>query len=105
MPRYDIYKNSGTHRESAPYLVDVQSNHLRGLVTRIVIPLRLTSAFPKIVLPADLTPVLWVEGRECFLDTPALASIPNRELQDPIGSAATHTDAIRDALDRLYGGY
>ncbi|MDN5873723.1 MAG: CcdB family protein [Sinobacteraceae bacterium] len=105
MARYDVYRNTGTHRENTPYLIDVQSDHLSGLATRIVIPLRLTSTFPKAVLPTDLTPILQIEERECFLDTPKLAAIPNKELKKSIGSAAIHKDAIRDALDRLYGAY
>lgn len=105
MARYDIYRSSGLHQETTPYLVDVQSDHLHGLATRIVIPLRLTCTFPKAVLPTDLTPILQIEGRECFLDTPKLAAIPTQELKELIGSAAIHRDAIRDALDRLYGAY
>lgn len=105
MARYDIYRNSGSHRDTTPYLIDIQSDHLHGLLTRIVIPLRLTSTFPKAALPTDLTPVLQIEGRECFLDTPKLAAIPSKELKELIGSAAIHKEAIRDALDRLYGAY
>lgn len=105
MARYDIYRSTGRHIDTTPYVIDVQSDHLSGLVTRVVIPLRLVKTFPSVVLPHDLTPIMLVDGNECFLDTPKLAAIPAKELKNPVCSAIQHQDAIRDALDRLYGGF
>ncbi len=105
MARYDIYRNLGAFRDTVPYLVDVQSDHLHGLVTRIVIPLRLVSTFPKVKLPGDLAPALQIEGQACFLDTAQLAAVPVKELKKPVSSAAGYEDEIRGALDRLFGAY
>ncbi len=105
MARYDVYRNLGHHANTTPYVVDVQSDHLSGLITRVVIPLRLVSTFPTALLPEDLTPTMLIDGYECFLETPKLAAVPLKELKKPVCSAMQYQNAIRDALDRLYGRF
>jgi toxin CcdB len=39
MARFDVFSNPGGHT-GTPYVVEVQGNHLSGLATRVVIPLR-----------------------------------------------------------------
>jgi len=51
MPRFDVYRNNGEHAEVTPYLLDVQSDLLQGLETRIVVPLRRRDRFPVTNLP------------------------------------------------------
>jgi len=60
MARFDVYANPGSHAATTPYLLDVQSNLLDGLDTRMVIPLRSLDHFPKVKLPTRLTPILSV---------------------------------------------
>jgi hypothetical protein len=62
MGRFDIYRNPGKNKESIPYLVDVQSNVISGLSTRIVVPLRTLAKFSALDLPADLFPIIAVNG-------------------------------------------
>jgi hypothetical protein len=50
MARFDVYANPGSHATTTPYLLDVQSDLLDGLDTRMVIPLRRLDAFPKVKL-------------------------------------------------------
>ena len=40
MARFDVYANPGNHAKTMPYLLDVKSNLLDGLDSRMVIPLR-----------------------------------------------------------------
>lgn len=106
MARFDVYRNVGQQQKTTPYLVDVQSNYLHGLVSRVVVPLRLRASFPQVRLPEDLTPVFIIEGQECFLDAPKMAAIPSKELgNQPVQSLTQHQDAICNALDRLFGAY
>lgn len=106
MARFDIYRNSGLHSESTPYLLDIQSSYLDGLATRVVIPLRRRDSFPSVKLPLDLTPFILVEDIECFLDTPRLGAIPVKALGKKVVSAGEqHHDAVIDALDRLFGAF
>jgi toxin CcdB len=56
MARFDVYRNAG----GTGYLLDVQSDLLRGFNTRVVVPLLPLTEFPK---PAKrLNPVFEVEG-------------------------------------------
>ncbi len=105
MARFDVYRNHGRHQASVPYLLDVQSNHLGALATRVVIPLRRLDRFPNVAMPEDITPSLVIEDIACFLDTPQLAAIPGAELKDLVISVVTHQAKICAALDRLFGGF
>ena len=105
MARFDIYDNLGRNKASIPYLVEVQSNVISGLATRIVIPLRAVAGFSKFTLPADLFPVIAVNGTDYFVDTPQLGAIPSSELKVRIGSAKDYRFEIQAALDRVFGSY
>jgi toxin CcdB len=105
MARFDIYRNAGAHAATTPFLVDVQSEHVSGLATRVVIPLRLVDRFPPVRLPRDLMPVFRIEDQACFLDTPKLAAVPRRELGQTLGSLQDQQDSIIAALDRLFGAF
>ncbi|MDP1771060.1 MAG: CcdB family protein [Methylobacter sp.] len=105
MPRFDIYRNISEHAETTPYLLDVQSDLLQGLETRIVIPLRRRDRFPAVNLPANLTPTFEIEGVECLLETPKLAAMPLRLLKTPVTSLASGQFEITAALDFLFQGF
>ena len=105
MARFDIFRNSGPHAEDVPYLLDVQSDLLHGLETRVVIPLRRRDRFPAKRIPHRLTPVFEIEGIACLLETPKLAAVPLRFLKQPVLSLATEQAAITGALDFLFQGY
>ena len=51
MARFDVYANPGSHAGTTPYLLDVQSDLLNSLDTKMVIPLRSLKHFPKVKLP------------------------------------------------------
>jgi len=105
MARFDVYANTGSHAETTPYLLDVQSDLLDGLDTRVVIPLRSLKHFPKVSVPARLTPVLTVEGDDCLLETPKMGAVPVRVLKSPVTSLAHAQAQITAALDFLFQGY
>lgn len=105
MPRFDVYRNGGEHAEVTPYLLDVQSDLLQELETRIVVPLRRCDRFPVVSLPANLTPTFEIEGVKCLLETPKLASVPLRLLKTPVTSLASSQFEITAALDFLFHGF
>jgi toxin CcdB len=45
MARFDVYANPGSHATTTPYLLDVQSDLLDGLDTRMVILVDNASSF------------------------------------------------------------
>ncbi|WP_295991281.1 CcdB family protein [Rugamonas sp.] len=73
MARFDIYSNPGKKMESIPFLIEVQSNVISGLASRIVTPLRTLTGFSALALPADLFPIITVNGVDHFPDTPQMA--------------------------------
>ena len=105
MARFDIYAGIGRNKASAPFLVDVQSDYLQGLATRVVVPLIRVDAFASVKLPADFTPVFEIAGIECMFYPAFIGAVPTRELGASIGSLADGRDKILAALDRLTGGF
>ncbi|GAB3496292.1 CcdB family protein [Curvibacter fontanus] len=105
MARFDVYANPGEHASTTPYLLDVQSNLLDGLDSRVVIPLRSLAHFPKVKLSTRLTPVLRIEDQDYLLETPKMAAVPQRVLKTVAASLANEQAQITAALDFLFQGY
>lgn len=105
MARFDVYGNPGNHANTTPYLLDVQSDLLDGLDSRMVIPLRSLKHFPKVRLSTRLTPILTVGGEEFLLETPKMGAVPQRVLKNVVTSLAGNQEQIVTALDFLFQGY
>lgn len=105
MARFDVYANPGSQAASTPFLLDVQSDLLNDLDSRMVIPLRSLQHFPKVKLSTRLTPIFTIEGQEYLLETPKMAAVPQRVLKSPLTSLGPSQDQITAALDFLFQGY
>jgi toxin CcdB len=105
MARFDVYRNPGASAGSTPFLVEVQSDLLDGLETRVVVPLSRLDRFAKVRLPDRLAPVLRVEDEELLLETPKLGTIPRKALGDPVSSLLYEQDRITTSLDFLLQGF
>ncbi len=105
MARFDVYENPGSHVATTPYLLDVQSDLLDGLDSRMVVPLRSVAHFPTVKLPTQLTPLLSVAGQDFLLETPKMGAVPKRILKTPVTSLADEQARIISALDFLFQGY
>ena len=105
MARFDVYANPGNHAKTTPYLLDVQSNLLDGLDSRMVIPLRSLKHFPKVKVATQLTPIFKIGGKDYLLETPKMGAVPQRVLKSPIASLAESEAEITAALDFLFQGY
>jgi toxin CcdB len=105
MARFDVYANPGSHSASTPYLLDVQSDLLDGLDSRVVIPMRRLASFPNVKLPTRLTPVLTMGREEYVLETPKMAAVPKRILKTAVTSLTQEQAEIIAALDFLFNGY
>jgi toxin CcdB len=105
MARFDVYNNPGSQDDTTPYLLDVQSNLLDGLESRLVIPLRRLEHFPRVKLSDNLTPVFTIKGQDFLLETPKMGAVPVRILKKPIISLASKHGQITAALDFLFQGY
>ena len=99
MARFDIFEN----KDGAGYLLDIQSDLLSGLNTRVVVPLLPQSSAPS---PAQgLNPVFNIEGQEVVMATQYMAAVPEGELRFGAGNLAGQQDEISAALDMLFLGF
>jgi toxin CcdB len=90
---------------SDPVLLDVQSDLLDSLESRVVIPLRDLAAFPQVALSERLTPLLSVDGRALMLETPKMAAVPRRALGASVASLAADRERITAAVEFLFRGF
>lgn len=104
MPPFMVHKNKNPNTKArVPYLLDVQSNLLSELDTRVVIPLYATTAL-KGKLLTTLTPTIKIEGKEYVLMTPQLAGIARKELGAEVIELTQHRDSIMASIDFLTTG-
>ena len=97
MARFDV------HRTGDGLVVDVQSDLIDVLSTRVVVPLIPPDRAPK---PARrLNPVLEVADGPVVFVAQYVAAMPAAALGPPVESLAHAQDAIRDALDMLFLGF
>ena len=105
MPQFAVYLNKNLRSRSVfPILVDVQSELLHDLDTRVVIPLVKRSAFTSYPLGLVM-PTVEVEGESYVLVTPQLAGVSQRDLGPHTGSVAAHARTISTAMDILLRGF
>ena len=99
MARHDVHATP----DGSGYLLDVQSDLLLDLNTRVVVPLLPEAQAPR---PAvRLNPVFRIEDEPHVMATQFLAAVPERVLGDPIGSLSKEADDITAAVDMLTQGF
>ena len=104
MAQFTVYRNpNAPTRNEIPYLLDVQSNLLAELHTRVVIPLARPASLTDRSM-ATLTPTFTLEGQTLTLLTPQLAGITVRDLGEPVADWTDRRDRIIAALDFLLTG-
>ncbi len=105
MAQFSVYRNKNPRSKTTfPLLVDVQSDLLDDLQTRVVIPLTKAVALTKKPV-SQLTPALQFEDGTYLLMTPQLAGVARNELGPAVGSLSERRDAILAALDFLLTGF
>ncbi|MDP3190696.1 CcdB family protein, partial [Rhodoferax sp.] len=82
---------------------DVQNDYIKGLETRVVVPL--WSSDSLVTKVADLNPEFEVGGKRVVMDTPALGAVPKAVLKQFVGNLASQQLPIQNALDTLFGGF
>jgi len=105
MAQFTVYRNKNPRTKATfPLLVDVQSDLLEDLQTRVVIPLSKAAALAKRPV-SHLMPVLKFEGEAYALTTPELAGVARNDLGPVAGSLAERRDVILAAMDFLVRGF
>src|ERR1700747_1088139 len=104
MSQFTVHENKNpATRSFVPFLLDIQTDLLSDLETRVVVPLRPVLALKGQTLKR-LTPVFDVEGESFVMLPPELACIPRRELGSPIAQLKHRRAEILAALDFLVTG-
>ncbi len=99
MAKYDVYVGVG----GIGYMIDVQSEILDGLNSRVMVPLILMDDAP---MPAKrLNPVFMIDGVNHVMVTQFLASVPPSILKDTVGNLSDRHDEITNALDMVFQGF
>ncbi|WP_312665641.1 CcdB family protein [Pantoea sp. CTOTU49201] len=101
--QYFIYRNTNRNSEY-PYLVDVQSEIIGELASRIVIPLYPLNQFKKKQVKR-LNPVIQVEGEEFLVMTHEMASVRVSLLGDQVMDARVYRQRIKDSVDFIFDGF
>jgi toxin CcdB len=105
MSQFDLYWNRNPSSQSRfPFLLDIQSDLLEVLATRVVVPLEPASAAARARSMQTLTPILKFDGKEFQMMTPQLAGIPARDLGAVAGDLTAERDKIIAAVDFLISG-
>ncbi|MEY0728586.1 CcdB family protein [Providencia rettgeri] len=98
--QYRLYQDAIKY----PYLLDIQSNIIDLLNTRLVIPL-FDSRLVKKPLPARLNPQLVINGQVFILMTHQMACVPHSLLGKEIVDLSSQRDTIKHAIDLLIDGF
>jgi toxin CcdB len=103
--QFQVYRNRNpASQKRYPLLLDVQSDLLEPLASRVVIPLSPIAGGNRAAMKT-LTPMLRLEGKDYLALTPQLAGIALAELGVPVADASVHRDAVVAALDLLISGF
>jgi len=104
MPQFGIYRNANPATRTAyPFLLDVQSDLIADLGTRVVAPLSLASSMKGKVI-RTLMPIFAIEGKQYAMLTPQLAGISVKQLGTKVTELSERRGEILAALDLLITG-
>ena len=103
MAQFDVHENPSQETNgSVPFLLDLQSDLLEPMATRVVAPLYRE----ELIGPptTKLMPRFEIGGRSLVLSTPEMAGVSRSRLGPRVGSLAEHRSEIIAALDMLFTG-
>ncbi len=104
MAQFDVYENANPESKmTIPYLLDVQTELLDNLTTRVVVPLVTASAMGRAA--KHLNPQFKIKRTAVVMSTAELAGVPVKILGNKIGSLKEQRSEIIDALDFLFTGF
>ena len=99
MAKYDVYKFGDKNH----LVLDVQTDLLADLNTRIVVPLMPKDEAPK---PAKyLNPLFKVDGNQYVMVTQFLSAVPALKLSHAIGNLNDNASEITRATDMVFQGF
>lgn len=105
MSQFDVYRNPSPHqREAMPFVVNIQSDLLDGLATRLAMPLAVPGLVPASI-PLNLCPRVDFEGQRFHLLAQLAAPFRTRDLGKSLGALEGCASDIAAALDAVISGF
>ena len=105
MARFDLYANRDPRTMArTPYLLDIQTDLLSSLSTRLVVPLR-PRPDPGFPVIERLHPTITLDGMECVAVVSEMAAVPKTALGERVDSLPAFRQAIMDACDLTLTGF
>ena len=102
--QFDVYANPSVKSAGEyPYVVDIQSDLLSGLTTRMVAPLA-SITMAKADIPQRLCPIVSVAGRDFMFIPYQSAPLLKAQLKKRVASLRSSAQAIVDAMDVVISG-
>ena len=102
--QFDVYDNpSPRMRAHYPLVVDIQSDLLGSLATRMVVPLAVTALAAE-KLPRRLCPMFSVSGQDLMLVPYEAAPLDKRLLKIKVASLHARAHEVVAAMDSLMSG-
>ncbi|MFT6101949.1 MAG: toxin CcdB [Granulosicoccus sp.] len=103
MDQFSVYVNTDDDsRKIYPYFVNVQTELLDALNSRVVIPL--TNTKPKQNLPANICPKVTINGEQFYLLTCQITTVASSFLKEKEGSFVINKEVIINAVDFIFSG-
>jgi toxin CcdB len=104
MAQFTVHRNTNpATRAAVPLLLNVQSDLIEDLGTRVVAPLY-PAATMKGRAMRTLTPTFEIDGKQYMMMTPQLAGIPGKLLGASVADLSARRAEIISALDLLITG-
>jgi toxin CcdB len=104
MAQWDVYPNPNPRaRGDLPFLVDIQSDLLSSLHTRLMVPCAPASLAPP-GLPRRMSPELEVAGQRVLLVPQEAGAVDVSALPRAVASLRSEAHRIVDALDAVVSG-
>ena len=91
------------YRHEVGLIVDLQTDILDALTTRMMAPLAPLARAPKQI--GRLNPILEINGELYVLQPQLMTAVAERQLERPVGNVDRHHDRIVAAISMVFNGF
>ena len=104
MQQYCVYKNNSLTKKSYPFLLDIQSELLSYIDTRLVIPLSPMANFNNQLIK-NVNAIIRIQNQDYLLLTQQMAAIPVGMIGEEVMFCEEQRQEILRCIDFLITGY